>query len=69
MDMQSQDDQLEPTYNSSLIIQDVAWKTYRERWTLKTGGQRGSGNPVLAVPNDDDDDDNDERYSLRLKGM
>ena len=28
MDKQRQDDQLEPTYNSSVPIQDVALKTY-----------------------------------------
>ena len=28
MDEQRQDDQLEPTYNSSVLIQDVALKTY-----------------------------------------
>ena len=31
MDEQKQDAQQEPTYNSSVPIQDVALKTYRER--------------------------------------
>ena len=43
MDEQRQDGHLEPIYNSSVLIQDVALKTYRERWTIETGGERGSG--------------------------
>ena len=54
MDEQRQDDQLEPVYNISVPIQDVALKTSRER---QTGGERGSGRSVLAVRHDDDDDD------------
>ena len=34
MDEQRQDDQLEPTYNSSALIQDVALKTYRKWWMI-----------------------------------
>ena len=49
MDEQRQDDQLEIIYNSSVPIQDVALKTYRERWTIEKGGGRGSGRSVLAV--------------------
>ena len=41
MDEQKQDDQLEPIYNSSVPIWDVAWKTSRERWTIETGGEGG----------------------------
>ena len=37
MDEQKQDDQLEPTYNSSVPIQDVALKTYRKPWTIDKG--------------------------------
>ena len=48
------DDQLELIYNSSVPIQDVALKTYRERWTIETGGGRGSGRSVLAAWHDDD---------------
>ena len=33
-DKQRQDDQLEPTYNISVPIQDVALKTYQEQWTI-----------------------------------
>ena len=40
MDEQRQDDLLETIYNSSVPIQDVALKTYRERWTIGTGGRR-----------------------------
>ena len=54
MDKQRQDDQLEPIYNSSVPIQYVAWKTYRERWTIEKSGERGSGRPVLMVRHDDD---------------
>ena len=35
MDEQRQDDQLEPTYNSS--IQSLALKIYRQQWTIEKG--------------------------------
>ncbi len=57
MDEQRQDDLLDPTYNSSEPIQDMALKTCRERWTIKTGGERGSGISVLMGRHDDEDDD------------
>ena len=57
MDEQRQDNQLEPINSNSVPIQDVALKTYRELWTIKTGGERGSGRSVLAVRHDDDYDD------------
>ncbi len=57
IDEQRQDDQLEPIYNSAVPILDLALKTYRERWTIETGGERGSGRFVLAARNDDDEDD------------
>ena len=47
MDEQKQDDQLKPTYNSSVPIQDVVLKT------IEKGGGRGSGRSVLAVRHDD----------------
>ena len=56
MDEQRQDDPLEPENNSSVRIQDVALKTSRERWTIETGGGRGSGRSVLVARHDDDDD-------------
>ena len=54
MDEQKQDDQLEPIYNSSVPIQDIALKTSLERWTIETSGERGSGGSVLAARHDDD---------------
>ena len=42
--------------NCSVSIQDVALKTYRMRWTIETGGERGSGRSILATRYDDDDD-------------
>ena len=52
-----QDDQLEPKYNSSAPIQDVTLKTYRERWTIEKGDERGTGISALAAWHDNDDDD------------
>ena len=49
MDKQRQDDQLEPIYNCSVPIQDIALKTFREQWMIETGGEKGSGRYVLAV--------------------
>ena len=49
MDKQRQDDQLEPIYNRSVPIQDIALKTSWEQWMIETGGERGSGRSVLAV--------------------
>ena len=43
------DGQLEPIYNSSVPVQDVASKSSRVRWTMETGGERGSRRSVLAV--------------------
>ena len=54
MDEQRQDDQQETIYNSSVPIQDVVLKTYRERWMIETGGKRGSGRSVLVARHDDD---------------
>ena len=56
MDKQRQDDQLDPIYNSSVPIQDVVLKTYRERWTIETGGKRRSGRSLLVARHVDDDD-------------
>ena len=55
MDEQRQDDQLEPTYNSSVPIQVVALYTNRERWTIEKGDGRGSGRSPLAAQHDDDE--------------
>ena len=35
---QRQDDQLEPTYNNSLSIRDIALKTCRKPWTREGQG-------------------------------
>ena len=59
---QRQDNLQEPIYNSSVLIQDVALKTYWERWTIETGGDRGRS--VLAARHDDAD--NDEMELLLL---
>ena len=49
MDEQRLDDLLIPIYKSSVPIQDVAWKTSQERWTIETSGVIGSGRSVLAA--------------------
>ena len=46
-----------PIYNSSILIQDVAWKTYQEQWMIGMSGRRGSGKSVQVAHHDDDDDD------------
>ena len=57
MDEQMQDNHLEPIYNSSVLIQDVALKTDQEQWMKETGDERGSGRSMLAAQHDDEDDD------------
>ena len=52
-----QDDELEPTYNSSVSKQDLALKTYRKQWTIERGDGVGSERSVLIARHDDDDDD------------
>ena len=49
MDEQKQDDQQEPTYNSSVLIQDTALKTYREQLMIEKGSKGGSGKSMLAA--------------------
>ena len=67
---QKQDNQLEPTYSSSVRIRGVALRTYQKRWTIGRSGERGSGISVLAARHDDDDDDLDwwplNKCNLRL---
>ena len=55
MDEQRQDDQLEPINNSYVLIQDVAWKTYRERLMIGMGGERVSGESMIAGWHGNDD--------------
>ena len=50
------DDQKELIYTTSVPIQDVAWETFRQRWSIKTGSERESGKSMLAARHDDDDD-------------
>ena len=54
MDEQMRNDLVEPIYNSSVLIQNVALNTYWERWSIEKGGGRGSGRSVLAARHDDD---------------
>ena len=49
MAQQKQDGQLEPTYSSSVRIQDVALKTCQRRGIIGKSGKRGSGISVLAA--------------------
>ncbi len=53
---QKQDDQLEPTYSSSVPILYVALKTCRKEWVIGEGGDGGSGISVVIARHDDDDD-------------
>ena len=46
------DDQLELISSSSVLIQDVAWKTCWERWMIETSGERGSWKSMLAARHD-----------------
>ena len=64
MDEQRQDDQLEPTYGSSVPIRDIALKTYRKQWTIRRDVERGSGVSVLAAGHDGDDGHNVEKFKL-----
>ena len=43
MNEQTQGDQIEPTFKSSMPIQDIALKTSLNGWTIETGSERGSG--------------------------
>ena len=54
---QKQDDQLEHSYSSYVMIRDVTPKTCRRRWMIGRRGERGSGISVLAARHDDDDDE------------
>ena len=57
-------DQVDPNYNSSVLIRDVAWENCRERWTIETSGETGSGNSWQMARHDDYDDN--VRISLTL---
>ncbi len=66
MDMQRQDDQLEHTYSSSVLRQDVALRTCLKQWTIGRGGKRGSVISMLIVRHDDDDDDDDDSVYIYI---
>ena len=53
---QKQDDQLEHSYSSYVMIRDGTPKTCRRRWMIGRRGERGSGISVLAARHDDDDE-------------
>ena len=53
---QKQDDRLENSYSSYVMVRDVTLKTCRRRWMIGRHGERGSGISVLAARHDDDDD-------------
>ena len=55
MDKQRSDDQPEPIYNSSVLIQDITWKTSWERWMIEMGDERGSGRSKLVARHGDDE--------------
>ena len=61
MDEQSQDNQLEPTYSSCVLIWDVALRTSRKQWTIGRGGEKGSGSGISMLLARHDDDDIYER--------
>ena len=51
---QKQDDLLEHTFSSYVMIRDVALKTCPRRSTIGRSGERGSGISVLALRHNDD---------------
>ena len=55
MDEQRQDDQLEPTYSSSLRVRDVILKTCWKQWTIGRDSERWLGISMLIARHDDDD--------------
>ena len=54
---QRQDDQLVPTYSTSMPIWDVVLKTCQKQWRIGMGGERGPRISQLMARQDDDDDD------------
>ena len=49
MDKQREDDCLEPTYNSSVLVKDVALRTSRKQWTIEMGDRKGTGISMLEA--------------------
>ena len=56
MAVQKQGGQLELTYSSYVRIRGVALGTYRKKWTMGRGSERGSGISVLIARQKDDDE-------------
>ena len=56
MHEQRQDGQLEPIYNGSVMIQDVALKIYQKQWTIEKGSGRGLGISILMARHDGDEE-------------
>ena len=56
MAIQKQDDQLEHTSSSYVMIRDVTLKTCQRRWMIGRRGERGSGISVLTARHDDKDE-------------
>ena len=54
MDEQKQDNQLEPTYSSSVPIRYVATKTCRKQWIIEKGGKKESGISVRVARREDE---------------
>ena len=65
MAKQKQDDQLENTYSSYVMIRNVALKTCQRQWMMGRSSERGSGISVKAARHDDDDDDDDDDTYLK----
>ena len=64
---QKQDDQLEHTYSSYVMIRDVNLKTCQRRWMIGRRAESGSGISVLAARYDDDDDDDIYKNEFGIK--
>ena len=54
MNEQRQNDQQEPIYKNTVLIQDIALKTSREWWMIETGSGQDSDRSVLAAWHNDD---------------
>ena len=55
-DEQGWSNQLEPIYNGSVLIEDIAWKTCQEQWMIGMSGRKESEKSVLAACHNDDND-------------
>ena len=56
MDMPVLGNQQELIYDSSVLTQDVVWKTCQKWWMIGTNGKRKSGESMLAAWLDNDDE-------------